>query len=116
MGGEIVVETIPIRDIEREVHQSMETVMDPHMSVSLIDMGMVSNVSVDADGHATIGLVFPCVGCPAFEVIQHDARVAAAKIPGISQVNIKLDWAANWSKSNMSDQAKEHAKAHGYVI
>ncbi len=107
---------IPVKDLELEVRRAMDEVMDPHMSVSLNDMGMVSSVNVDDQGTATIGLVFPCVGCPAFDVIQHDAKEAAKAIPGVTNAAIKLDWAASWSKSNMSDSAKAHAKEHGYVI
>ena len=90
--------------------------MDPHMGVSLIDMGMVTEVRVDASGKASIGLVFPCVGCPAFEVIQHDAKQAALGVEGVKDARIKLDWSAAWSKSKMSDAARDRAKSHGYVI
>ena len=103
-------------DIEAAVTDALKDVMDPHMGVSLLDMGMVTKVRVDEAGHAQIGLVFPCIGCPAFEVIQHDAKQAALAVAGINDAHIKLDWAASWSKSNMSDAARERAKSHGYVI
>lgn len=90
--------------------------MDPHMRASLNDMGMVSSVSLDTNGKAIISLVFPCVGCPAFDLIQHDAKQAVQSVPGITSVEIKLDWAADWSKSKMSDSARSLAKEHGYVI
>ena len=102
--------------VEAEVTRALESVMDPHMGVSLIDMGMVTQVCVDASGKASIGLVFPCVGCPAFEVIVQDARRAALAVEGVDDADIKLDWAAAWSKTKMSHAARERAKSHGYVI
>ena len=102
--------------LETRVTDALKQVMDPHMGVSLLDMGMVTRVQVDASGKAKIGLVFPCVGCPAFEVIQHDAKQAALSVQGIRDAAIKLDWAATWSKSDMSDAARDRAKQHGYVI
>lgn len=107
---------VPTLDLGAQVSRAMDEVMDPHMSVSLNEMGMVNRVDVDADGVATISLVFPCVGCPAFDVIQHDAKQAAERVPGIKRARIKLDWGASWDKSKMSDSAREHAKHHGYVI
>jgi metal-sulfur cluster biosynthetic enzyme len=94
----------------------MDNVIDPHMRASLNAMGMISNVDVSREGKATIGMVFPCVGCPAFDVIQHDAKVAAKTVPGIEEAVIKLDWASTWSKAHMSDEARALAKEHGYVI
>ncbi len=123
MGIGAVVETILIDSLGEDqsalatrVTDALREVMDPHMGVSLLDMGMVTEVRVDEAGQARIGLVFPCIGCPAFEVIQHDAKQAAMRVPGIRSAVIKLDWAAIWSKSNMSEAARDRAKAHGYVI
>ena len=107
---------VEVVDITAGISRAMDDGMDPHMSVSLNEMGMVNRVEVDDQGVATIGLVFPCVGCPAFEVIQHDAKQAAESVPGVQRVRIKLDWGASWDKSKMSESAREHAKRHGYVI
>ena len=102
--------------LETRVTDALKHVMDPHMGVSLLDMGMVTQVQVDPFGNAKIGLVFPCIGCPAFEVIQHDAKQAALSVEGIRNAAIKLDWASTWSKSDMSEAARDRAKQHGYVI
>jgi len=108
--------TLPLTDRAEAVREALNHVMDPHMRASLIDMGMVSAVIVDDQGKATINLVFPCVGCPAFELIQHDTKQAAQSVSGVNSVEIKLDWASNWSKAKMSDSARILAKEHGYVI
>ena len=102
--------------LAQAVREAMGRVMDPHLGASLLDMGMVSGVGVDDAGHAELSLVFPCVGCPAMELIQQDAKATAEAVPGISKATVKLDWAAAWSKADMSDAAKRRAKAHGYVI
>ncbi len=107
---------VEVIDVTARLNRAMDDVMDPHMSVSLNEMGMVNRIDVDDEGTATIGLVFPCVGCPAFEVIQYDAKQAAERVPGVKRARIKLDWGASWDKSKMSDTAREHAKHHGYVI
>ena len=123
MGIGAVVETILNDSLAKDqsalatrVTDALREVMDPHMGVSLLDMGMVTEVRVDETGRASIGLVFPCIGCPAFEVIQHDAKQAARRVPGITDAIIRLDWAATWSKTKMSEAARDRAKVHGYVI
>ena len=47
---------------ETAVRAALDTVMDPHMNVSLPDMGMVRRVDVDENGLVDVGLVVPCVG------------------------------------------------------
>ena len=49
-------------------------------------------------------------------MIQHDAKQAALSVEGIRDAAIKLDWASTWSKSDMSEAARDRAKQHGYVI
>ena len=63
-----------------------------------------------------LGLFSPASAGPAFEVIQHDAKQAALSVEGIRDAAIKLDWASTWSKSDMSEAARDRAKQHGYVI
>ena len=50
---------------EAAVAEVLNGVMDPHMNVSLPDMGMVRRITVSTEGDVDVGLVFPCVGCPA---------------------------------------------------
>ena len=51
---------------EAAIAEVLQGVMDPHMNVSLPDMGMVRRISVSDMGDVDVGLVFPCVGCPAW--------------------------------------------------
>ena len=114
MGGRPVVAANAA--LAQAVREAMGQVMDPHLGASLLDMGMVSGIGVDDAGHAELSLVFPCVGCPAMELIQQDAKAAAEAVPGVTEARVRLDWAATWSKASMSERAKRQAKAHGYVI
>ena len=118
MGHRAVVAAVAAEgaDLEQAVRDAMGQVMDPHLGASLLDMGMVSGVGVDESGHAQVSLVFPCVGCPAMELIQQDAKAAAEAVPGVAGAIVKLDWAAAWSKASMSEGARQRAKAHGYIV
>ena len=60
---------------EGAVAEVLNGVMDPHMNVSLPDMGMVRRITVSEDGDVDVGLVFPCVGCPAWDLIQNDINL-----------------------------------------
>ena len=86
------------------------------MGVGLNDMGMINRIDVDADGQADIGIVFPCIGCPAWTLIQDNIKTVVMQIEGVSSVIIKIEWDKPWSREKMSDKARAHAQTHGYRI
>jgi len=89
--------------------------MDPHFNVTLGEMGMLRSVEANAEGHVEVGIVFPCIGCPAWEMIQSDIRAHVERVEGVSRVKVRVLW-EDWDRSDMSPKAREHAHAHGYVV
>ena len=110
MGRQIVVV-----DAEK-LDGALRHVMDPHFNVSLHDMGMVRGVKTDADGAVEVKLVFPCIGCPAWTLIQNDIKSRLQSVDGVSKVSVKVDWDEDWSREDMSKAARAHAANHGYRI
>ena len=103
-------------NLKQAVERSLKTVLDPHMGVNLADMGMLRRIDVSETGDVEVGLVFPCIGCPAFELIQADVCKEAGRVEGVNSVRVKIDWNEDWDKSDMAPSARERASAHGYVI
>ena len=103
-------------NVRTAVETSLKTVMDPHMGVNLADMGMLRRIDVNEEGDVEVGLIFPCIGCPAYELIKADVRKSASGIEGVRSVKVKIDWDENWDKSDMAVSARERARVHGYVI
>lgn len=101
---------------EAAVRSALDTVMDPHMNVSLPDMGMVRRVELKAEGVVEIGLVFPCVGCPAWDLIQAETKESVGLVDGVTRVKVKVEWGHDWNRDDITDDAKIIAKEHGYCI
>ena len=102
--------------LKPQIERALLGVMDPHMGVNLHEMGMVRDIRIDADGDVEVSIVFPCVGCPAYELIRQDIRSSISAIDGVSAVRVKVDWSESWNKTDMAESAVERAKIHGYVI
>lgn len=100
----------------QRVYDALEGVLDPHMKVSLREMGMLRRVEVGADGRVEVGITFPCIGCPAFEVIQADIKRAVSELEDVGAVRVKVDWEARWRREDMAESARERARTHGYRI
>ncbi len=101
---------------EAAVREALERVMDPHMNVSLPDMGMVRRVDIDADGLVDVGLVFPCVGCPAWDLIQAELKQEVGAVEGVSRVKVKIEWSHDWNRNDIAPEARIIAREHGYCI
>ena len=101
---------------EAAVRDALKSVTDPHMKVSLPDMGMIKEVHISDAGAVKVDLTMPCVGCPAWEMMQIDIKKAVGALPGVSSVKAKVVWDKVWDRDDMSDSGRILAKEHGYVI
>ena len=99
---------------ERAVWEALEEVEDPHLPLSLVEMAMIYDVSVE-DDEATVEISFPCMGCPAYEFIHEDIRTACRDV-GVSDVEIDVVWDPVWSKDMMPAHAKETLRESGIGI
>ena len=75
---------------EQEVMNALNTVMDPELGRSIVDLQMIKNLNVDASGKVffTIALTIP--SCPLREKIRNDAVIAVKSLPGVSEVEINM--------------------------
>ncbi len=100
---------------EADIREVLERVTDPHFNVTLREMGMIRSVKTEADGFVEVGIVFPCIGCPAWEMIQGEIRARVMEVEGVSRARVRVLW-EKWDRNDMSDAAREYAHEHGYVI
>jgi metal-sulfur cluster biosynthetic enzyme len=94
------------------VREALDAVEDPHIPASLVELEMVVDVAVD-DGRARVELTYPCLGCPAYGMIQDDVRQAATSVPGVDEAEVEVVWDPVWSKSDLSDDVREKVQRWG---
>ena len=114
-GGAAGFEIGPDEDadeFERELWETLDTVPDPHIPVSLVDMAMIYDVEAD-DGDVTVTMTYPCMGCPAYDMIQEDARAALRTVRGVESVDIEITWDPVWSKDMLTEHAREELREAG---
>jgi metal-sulfur cluster biosynthetic enzyme len=99
-------------EFERELWATLDTVPDPHIPVSLVEMAMIYDIEAD-DGDVTVTMTFPCMGCPAYDMIKDDARAALRTVRGVTDVDIEVTWDPVWSKDMLTDNAREELRDAG---
>ena len=84
---------------ESHVLNALQTVEDPELDISIVELGLVYGVRFeqrDEGTHAEIDLTLTSPGCPAAPEIMAAAHRAALQTEGLSTVHINLVWSPRW--------------------
>ncbi|MYN30581.1 1,2-phenylacetyl-CoA epoxidase subunit PaaD [Duganella levis] len=88
-------------------------VPDPEIPViSIVDLGIVRDVRVAADGACDVTITPTYSGCPAMQVIA-DAITDALHAHGVAQVRLHNQISPAWTTDWMSDAGKVALKGYG---
>jgi ATP-binding protein involved in chromosome partitioning len=85
--------TQPMRAAELTADQvlgALGKVLDPELHKDLVSLNMIRDVKIEA-GVVTFRLVLTTPACPLRERIASEARAAVAALPGVREVDIRMD-------------------------
>lgn len=102
-------ETTPF---ERELWDAVDEIPDPHIPVSLVEMGMIYDIEADGSD-VTVEMTYPCMGCPAYDMIQNDVRSCLQVIDGVGTVEVEVVWEPVWSKDMLTEEVREKIREAG---
>lgn len=92
---------------KQQVEAVLKTIPDPEIGVSIFDLGLVYDVSVDEKtGAVRILMTLTSVGCPLFDQIAIPIRSGVGKLEGVTKVDVDLTFDPPWSPEKMSAEAK----------
>ena len=96
------------------VRAALAEVMDPELPmVSIVDLGMVGDVTVDA-ASIRVELLPTFIGCPALELIQHAVVGRLASVAGPAQaVEAVATFAVPWTSDRISAAGRAALAAAG---
>ncbi len=112
----------PSRD---DIFAVLREIPDPEMPISIVDLGLVEGVRVDANGsdeaspdraRVDIDLLPTFIGCPALDMIASDVRAKVSRIAGIAHVEVKWLFAPPWSVDRITAAGRESLRAHGVTV
>lgn len=76
-------------ELTDRVRSAVGAVTDPELRRPLSELDMLREITVDA-GVADVGIALTIVGCPAADRIEREVRDAAAAVPGIDTVQVRV--------------------------
>ncbi|MDQ4006651.1 MAG: phenylacetate-CoA oxygenase subunit PaaJ [Actinomycetota bacterium] len=95
------------------VRAAVAAVPDPEVPVLTIDdLGILRDVSVDDDGHVEVTITPTYSGCPAMDAIRADVTAVLAEL-GHHDVHVSLVLSPAWTTDWMSDEGKRKLLEYG---
>ena len=90
------------------LREALRRVIDPEAGMNIVDLGLVYDVTVSADGVRVL-MTTTSPACPVGELIADEVRTALrAALPAAMPIEVTLTWSPGWDSSMMSDAARRH--------
>lgn len=100
--------------VPTELWAALGEVVDPEIpAVSVVEMGMVNGVQIDAAGRVTVEILPTFSGCPALDIIADDVRTRLAREPGVAAVTVRFVFDPPWSTDRITDEGQAKLKGFG---
>lgn len=77
-------------DLVQQLRERLSAVHDPELQASIVDLGMVGDITVDQNGHAIIAVALTTAACPLRSTIERDVEAAAREIAGVTSVELTM--------------------------
>lgn len=98
-----------------EAAAALAGIRDPHLPVSLADMGMLADVRTDGT-RVRVALAIPCLACPAVAVLTDLIRERLLATGEVTAVEVTAGWHVPWDREAVPDHARSAMRAYGIQI
>jgi len=99
---------------EAAVWAALADVKDPEIPpVSVVDMGMVTAVTLSGEGAVRIEMTPTFVGCPALEIIRRDVIQRLTQVDGVFGVEVTFVFDPPWTSERITDQGRQRLASFG---
>lgn len=92
---------------EDDIWYALGTIYDPEIPVSLVALGLIYKVSIDAESNKVqIDMTLTAPTCGMGPVLVSDVKYRVAKVPNVKEVTVELIFSPPWSREMMSEEAQ----------
>ena len=91
------------------VQSALATVIDPELRRPITDLGMVSDVEIDA-GAVSLTIKLTTAGCPLRNTIEADVIAALQKIDGVDDIKVTMGVMTDEEKKELRQKLTGHAE------
>lgn len=89
-----------------DLAKTIRAVEDPELFLSIVDLGLLYNITLNENQEIQISLTLTTIGCPLFETIEKDIRAKIETAFPRLACNIKIVFDPPWSLEMMASNAR----------
>lgn len=116
---------------QEAVLEVLRTINDPEMPISIVDLGIVENVKIEAPAcevaltprketrpgaRVSIDLLPTFIGCPALHAIEEQIRQRVSALAGVAQTEVYFRFDPPWTVDRISERGKEALRQFGVTV
>lgn len=90
-----------------QIKEKLENVIDPELHISIMDLGLVYEVTLQEAHKVHILMTLTTLGCPLFPVIESDIKENVSSL-GMKEddITIEVTFDPPWSMERMTERGK----------
>src|SRR5438552_18176511 len=81
---------------EERIREELKNVVDPEIGLDVINLGLIYDVKVEADGKVAIAMTLTSPGCPVAGMFIANVKNDVEAIPGVSDCAVDLTIDPPW--------------------
>ncbi len=94
------------------VLNALRTVQDPDLKQDLVTLNMIRDLVVKESGHVSFRVVLTTPACPLKAKIENDCRTAVMSVPGVKEIDLKIDSEVRAKRSGNNPTLKIEGVSH----
>ncbi len=89
---------------EDVVRETLRTIIDPELNVSIVDLGLIYAIEILPEGKVVVKMTLTSPACPLGAVIQAQVHQALTKLPWVKEPKVELVWSPRWDPRTMASE------------
>jgi FeS assembly SUF system protein len=86
--------------------EAISTVFDPEIPVNIYELGLIYDITVDAERRVAVRMTLTSPACPSAQQLPSEVRYKVKAVDGVTDCAVDVVWEPPWTKEMMSEAAK----------
>ena len=108
-----MTEVISTDQTVKQIWDALQEVKDPEIPfISVVDLGIITKVEVNGQGHATVNMTPTFSGCPALDLMHQQIKEAVAAC-NVNSYEVNIDLGITWNSNRITEKGKQQLENFG---
>lgn len=96
------------------IREALKEVKDPEIpTISIVDLGIVTKIEVEAGKNVHVTLTPTFAGCPALKIMEELVAERVAKMEGVGSIAVSTSFEVTWTTDLITEEGKAALLKHG---